>query len=138
MLHTEEVLASKYAGGAEILKEVYTLTDQGERALGLRYDLTVPFSRFIGMNKNRLNMPFKKYEIGKVFRNGPIKLGRKREFYQADVDVVGVKSFYAELEYFQMIDRVANELDINVVVKYNNRKLLVEIIRSCNMGSVCR
>jgi len=133
ILCLEEVLASKYAGGAEILKEVYTLKDQGERSLGLRYDLTVPFSRFIGMNKYKLTMPFKKYEIGKVFRNGPIKLGRKREFYQADVDVVGVKSFYAEIEYFQMIDRVANELGFNVVVKYSNRKVLTEILKTLNV-----
>ncbi len=128
ILCMQEVLTSKYAGGAEILKEVYTLTDQGERELGLRYDLTVPFSRFIGMNKNKLSLPFKKYEIGKVFRNGPIKLGRKREFYQADVDVVGLKSIYAELEFFQMIDYVANKLGINIIVKYNSRKLLIEML----------
>ncbi len=129
ILCMQEVLESKYAGGAEILKEVYTLTDQGERELALRYDLTVPFSRFIGMNKNRLNMPFKKYEIGKVFRNGPIKRGRKREFYQADVDVVGLKTDYAELEFFQMIDCIANKLGIHVVVKYNNREVLTEILK---------
>ncbi|GMQ62162.1 histidine--tRNA ligase [Vallitalea maricola] len=128
ILCMQEILASKYAGGAEILKEIYTLSDQGKRELGLRYDLTVPFSRFIGMNKNEILMPFKKYEIGKVFRDGPVKLGRKREFYQADVDVVGIKSFYSEIEFFQMIDYIANELGINIVVKYNNRALLVKLL----------
>ena len=128
ILCMQEILASKYAGGAEILKEIYTLSDQGKRELGLRYDLTVPFSRFIGMNKNELLMPFKKYEIGKVFRDGPVKVGRKREFYQADVDVVGIKSFYSELEFFQMIDYIANELGIKVAVKYNNRALLVQVL----------
>ena len=57
------MLASKYAGGAEILKEVYKLNDQGERDLALRYDLTVPFSKIIAMNKG-LNLPFRRYEIG--------------------------------------------------------------------------
>lgn len=74
-----DILASKYAGGDEILKEVYKFKDQGERDIGLRYDLTVPFARLIGMNPY-LKMPFKRYEIGKVFRNGPVKAGRCREF----------------------------------------------------------
>lgn len=128
ILCMQEILASKYAGGAEILKEIYTLSDQGNRELGLRYDLTVPFSRFIGMNKNEILMPFKKYEIGKVFRDGPIKIGRKREFYQADVDIVGIKSFYSEIEFFQMINYIAKELGIKVKVKYNNRALLVKLL----------
>ena len=74
-----DVLASKYAGGAEILKEVYKLNDQGGRELGLRYDLTVPFARLVGMNPE-IRMPFKKYEIGKVYRDGPVKTGWNREF----------------------------------------------------------
>ena len=79
-----DLLASKYAGGAEILKEVYTLEDQGKRKLGLRYDLTVPFSKVIAANKD-ISLPFKRYEIGKVFRDGPVKLGRNREFYPEGV-----------------------------------------------------
>jgi histidyl-tRNA synthetase len=130
ILSMEDVLASKYAGGAEIMKEVYTLTDQGERALGLRYDLTVPFAKFISLNKNFLNYPFKKYEIGKVYRNGPIKRGRKREFIQADVDVVGVSSIYAELEFFKMIESVAEELNLEVIVKYNDRRVLSSILKN--------
>ena len=83
-----DLLASKYSGGSEILKEVYTLNDQGNRKLGLRYDLTVPFSKVISMNAGReLSLPFKRYEIGKVFRDGPVKTGRAREFYQCDVAV---------------------------------------------------
>ena len=77
-----DLLASKYAGGAEILKEVYTLKDQGNRDIGLRYDLTVPFSKVIAANVNKeITLPFRRYEIGKVFRDGPVKLGRNREFY---------------------------------------------------------
>lgn len=74
-----DLLASKYAGGAEILKEVYKLKDQGDRSLALRYDLTVPFAKVISINKD-LNLPFRRYEIGKVYRDGPVKLGRDREF----------------------------------------------------------
>ena len=67
-----DVLSSKYAGGSEILKETFKFRDQGDRELALRYDLTVPFSRFIGMNPN-LKMPFKRYQIGEVFRDGPAR-----------------------------------------------------------------
>ena len=75
-----DLLASKYAGGSEILKEVYTLNDQGDRELGLRYDLTVPFAKVISMNVNKnISLPFKRYEIGKVFRDGPVKSGRARD-----------------------------------------------------------
>ena len=123
MLCYYDLLASKYAGGAEILKEVYKLTDQGGRNIGLRYDLTVPFSKVMGMNKG-LILPFKRYEIGKVFRNGPVKTGRGREFYQCDVDACGLDSPYAELEYFTMVKDVFEKLNIKVIIKYNNRKFL--------------
>ena len=94
-----DLLASKYSGGSEILKEVYTLQDQGERHLGLRYDLTVPFAKVISMNAGKtITLPFKRYEVGKVFRDGPVKTGRAREFYQCDVDVCGIEGQYIEAE----------------------------------------
>jgi len=68
-----DILASKYAGGAEILKETFKFKDQGKRELGLRYDLTVPMCRFVGMNPN-IKIPFKRYAIGEVFRDGPVGL----------------------------------------------------------------
>lgn len=122
-----DVLASKYAGGAEILKEVYKLVDQGERELGLRYDLTVPFAKLVGMN-SEIKMPFKRYEIGKVFRDGPVKLGRNREFIQCDVDMVGVKSQMAEAELIMMAVEVYKALGLEVYISYNNRKYLSGII----------
>lgn len=122
-----DILSSKYAGGAEILKEVYKFRDQGERELGLRYDLTIPFARVIGMNPE-IKMPFKRYEIGKVFRDGPVKLGRNREFIQCDVDVVGVKSVMAEAELMSMAVGVYKELGLDIYISYNNRKLLSGII----------
>ena len=90
ILNYTELMASKYAGGAEILQEMYRLTDRGERDLALRYDLTIPFAKVVAMNPT-IPMPFKRYEIGKVFRDGPIKAGRYREFTQCDVDIVGVE-----------------------------------------------
>ena len=117
-----DLLASKYAGGSEILKEVYKFSDQGSREIGLRYDLTV-----IGMNKG-LILPFKRYEIGKVFRDGPVKLGRAREFYQCDVDACGVESPSAEVEYFNMTKRVFKEFNIDVEIRFNNRKFLSGIL----------
>lgn len=124
-----DVLASKYAGGAEILKEVYQLKDQGERDLGLRYDLTVPFARVAGMNPE-LRLPFKRYEIGKVFRDGPVKTGRNREFTQCDVDVAGVRSVMAEAELMTMAVEVYEMLGLEVYISYNNRKLLSGLVEA--------
>ena len=132
MLCYYDLLASKYAGGAEILKEVYKFKDQGQRDVGLRYDLTVPFSKVIGMNKG-LILPFKRYEIGKVFRDGPVKLGRAREFYQCDVDACGTESPYAEIEYFMMTKEVFSKFDIDIEIRYNNRKFLSGLLEYCNV-----
>lgn len=120
-----DLLASKYSGGSEILKEVYTLKDQGDRELGLRYDLTVPFSKVISMNAGKeITLPFKRYEIGKVFRDGPVKTGRAREFYQCDVDVCGITGSYIEAEMLSMTSLAYKRLGIDVYVEVNNRKLL--------------
>lgn len=128
-----DLLASKYAGGSEILKEVYKFSDQGLREIGLRYDLTVPFSKVIGINKG-LILPFKRYEIGKVFRDGPVKLGRAREFYQCDVDACGVESPAAEVEYFNMTKRVFKEFNIDIEIRFNNRKFLSGILEYCGVS----
>lgn len=127
-----DMLASKYAGGAEILKEVYKLNDQGERDLALRYDLTVPFSKIIAINKG-LNLPFRRYEIGKVFRDGPVKVGRNREFYQCDVDVCGIEGEYVEAELFALAFNCYNDLGIDIYIEWNNRKFLSGIILECGI-----
>lgn len=131
-----DVLSWKYAGGAEILKEVYQFKDQGERELGLRYDLTVPFTRVIGMNP-QLRMPFKRYEIGKVYRDGPVKTGRNREFIQCDVDMVGVNSVMAEAEFISMAKEIYNTLDLDIFIAYNNRKVLSGIIQLSGIKMDC-
>jgi len=128
ILNYYDLLAYKYSDDAEILNEIYKLKDQGDRNLGLRYDLTVPFCKVIALNKD-LRMPFRRYEIGKVFRNGPVKLGRTREFYQCDIDVVGIDNRMIEAEQILMAINTYNELGIEIVVKYNNRKLMIGILK---------
>ena len=127
MIEREDVLASKYTGGAEILKEMFTLKDQGKRNLALRYDLTVPFSRFVAMNP-QLKLPFKRYQIGRLFRDGPIKASRYREFTQCDCDIVGTKSVAADAECVELFLKAFKELGLRVLVKVNNRKILDEVM----------
>ena len=127
ILNELELLASKYAGGDEILKEMYQLTDQGKRSLGLRYDLTIPFAKVVALNPG-IELPFKRYEIGKVFRDGPVKRGRLREFLQCDADVVGVAGPEAEAELMQLAAEAFRRLDIPVTLKWNNRRFLGEVL----------
>ena len=128
ILNYYDLLAYKYDKDAEILSEIYKLKDQGNRDLGLRYDLTVPFCKVIALNKD-LRLPFRRYEIGRVFRNGPVKLGRTREFYQCDVDVVGIDNRLIEAEQILMAINIYKELGIDIIVKYNNRKLMSGLIK---------
>lgn len=122
-----DLLALKYDEDNEILNEVYKVTDQADRNLALRYDLTVPFAKYIAINQNT-KLPFKRYEIGEVFRNGPVKLGRDREFIQCDVDSVGIEGQLVEAEFVALYVEAYNNLGIDVVIKYNNRKFLSGII----------
>lgn len=123
-----DLLASKYSADADILNETYKLSDQGERALGLRYDLTICFSKLIATNGS-IVMPFKRYEIGKVFRDGPVKLGRNREFTQCDVDIVGVKSIMQDAEFMNLTHDGFKNLGLDIEIRYNNRKLLTGLIQ---------
>ncbi|MFH1408813.1 MAG: histidine--tRNA ligase [Nanoarchaeota archaeon] len=135
IIERSETLSSKYAGGEEILKEMFTLKDQGKRELGLRYDLTVPFCRYISMNPE-LKMPFKRYAMGKVFRDGPIKLGRYREFWQCDADMVGSKSMRADADIILLALYAFKELGFAIEIKINNRKLLNGIMKQAGIKDV--
>jgi len=134
ILYNYDVLAYKYSDEAEILKEIYTLRDQGDRKLALRYDLTIPFCKVIA-NKKDLRLPLRRYEIGKVFRNGPVKLGRCREFYQCDIDVVGIDGTTIEVEQMMLVINVFKKLDIDIVIKWNNRKLMSGLINYVGVPS---
>ncbi len=94
---------------------------------GLRYDLTVPFARFVVQHRNDLQMPFKRFQIQPVWRADRPQKGRYREFYQCDADVVGSESLYSEVELLQLIDEVFARLGIRITIKVNNRKVLAGI-----------
>ena len=107
------------------------LSEAGSNALalrvcekGLRYDLTVPFARFVVQHRNELTFPFKRYQIQPVWRADRPQKGRYREFYQCDVDVIGSRSLLNELELVQITDEVFRTLGIRVRIQINNRKVL--------------
>lgn len=94
---------------------------------GLRYDLTVPFARFVVMHRDELQLPFKRYQIQPVWRADRPQKGRYREFYQCDADVVGSDSLLNEVELVQIVDTVFKRFGIRVQIKINNRKILTGI-----------
>lgn len=91
---------------------------------GLRYDLTVPFARFVVQYRDQITFPFKRYQIQPVWRADRPQKGRYREFYQCDVDIIGSDSILNEAELAQIVDEVFNSFNINVLLKINNRKIL--------------
>ena len=120
-------LLGKY--GEEGDKLLFRIQNSGEKAAlapekGLRYDLTVPFARFVVQHQNEIAFPFKRYQIQPVWRAGRPQKGRYREFYQCDVDVIGSKSLLSELELVQMVDEVFGRFGVRVCIKINNRKIL--------------
>ncbi len=94
---------------------------------GLRYDLTVPFARYIVQHQNDINFPFRRYQIQAVWRADKPQKGRFREFYQCDADVIGSDSLLNEVEFIQIIDMIFNRLNMKVNIKLNNRKILLGI-----------
>lgn len=94
---------------------------------GLRYDLTVPFARYVVQHRNDVQFPFKRFQIQPVWRADRPQKGRYREFYQCDADIVGSDSLVNEIELLQMIDEVFSRLNINIAIKLNNRKVLAGI-----------
>ncbi len=99
---------------------------------GLRYDLTVPFARYVVMNQHRINFPFKRYQIQPVWRADRPQKGRYQEFYQCDADVVGSDSLMYEAELMQIFDEVFSHLGIDVTIVINNRKILAGIAELCD------
>ena len=113
-------------------------TDYNSKALslqvcekGLRYDLTVPFARYVVQHRDEIAFPFKRFQIQPVWRADRPQKGRYREFYQCDVDVIGSRSQVNELELVQIVDEVFARLGINVVIKINNRKVLTGLAEIC-------
>lgn len=119
-----DTLNNKSAGGSEIGKQIFKLTDRAGRKLGLRFDFTVPLARVF--SSYQIPKPFKRYQIGRVFRE---EFGtRNREFYQCDVDVIGSSSMLADAEVLAIVQEVFDKLKLPIVIKVNNRKLLAGLM----------
>ena len=123
-------LMGKY--GEEGDKLLFRIQNSGEKAAlapekGLRYDLTVPFARYVVQHREELSFPFKRYQIQPVWRADRPQKGRYREFYQCDVDVIGSDSLVGELELVQIVEEVYRRLGIRVCLHINNRKILAGI-----------
>ena len=123
-------LMGKY--GEEGDKLLFRIQNSGEKAAlapekGLRYDLTVPFARYVVRHREEISFPFKRFQIQPVWRADRPQKGRYREFYQCDVDVIGSDSLIGELELIQIVEEVYRRLGINVCLHINNRKILAGI-----------
>ena len=127
-------LLGKY--GDEGDKLLFRIQNSGEKAdqapeKGLRYDLTVPFARYVVQHQNEISCPFKRFQIQPVWRADRPQKGRYREFYQCDVDAIGSKSQLNELELVQIVDKVFSLLGVRVALKINNRKVLTGLAEVC-------
>jgi len=123
----KELLAREFQQHLEASRNSAELTEKA-----LRYDLTVPFARFVVMNQHQLVFPFKRYQVQPVWRADRPQKGRYREFYQCDADVIGSDSLINEIELMSLMDRIFNELKIPVIIKFNNRKILTALAQVLN------
>ncbi|NQV00420.1 MAG: histidine--tRNA ligase [Parcubacteria group bacterium] len=132
ILNPAETILGKY--GEEGDRLTYNFKDKGDRNLALPYDLTVPFARFTATNWRELPMPFKRYQIQRVWRAEKPQKGRLREFYQCDIDVIGTKSLIVEAEVAKVIVGVFREVGLeDIVIKFNSRKLINSILSSLDV-----
>ena len=127
-----ETLTKKGIASEELMQEIYAFEDKSKRMLALRFDLTVPLARVVAMNK-QLAMPFKRYQIGNVFRYDRPQAKRYREFTQADADIIGSSSIYSELEIVAMSKNIMDALALDAEMKINSRALLEELAIACGI-----
>lgn len=129
-----ETILGKY--GEDASKLVYRFADNGGRKIALRYDQTVPFARLVAANYKELPMPFKRYQIGRVWRADRPAKGRYREFYQCDVDIIGTDNLLAEAEIAAVISKVMSTLGFKkFLIKFNSRRLMNSIMTSLQVSS---
>ncbi len=128
ILERYETLGKKYSGGEEILEEIFSLRDRGNRKLALRFDLTVPLARYA--SEKKLRLPYKRYQISKVFRDGPVKKERLREFYQADADILGSEERESDAEILELFYMVFEDRRIGLKpeIKVNDRRILDKLM----------
>ncbi|MCL2805101.1 MAG: histidine--tRNA ligase [Treponema sp.] len=120
-LEYSEILLGK--GGGETEKQIYRFKDKGERDVALRFDLTVPFARFVALHRGELTFPFKRYHIGKVWRGENTQRGRYREFTQCDFDIIGCDSPASDFEIILLIHSTFLNLGLDVTIHVNHRGL---------------
>ena len=129
-----KTILGKY--GDEASQLVYRFKDNGGRDIALRYDQTVPFARLVASNYKTLPMPFKRYQIGPVWRGDRPGKGRYREFYQCDVDIIGTKNLVAEAEIAAEIMKTFTALGFkDFIIKFNSRRLINSILESLNIST---
>ena len=129
-----KTILGKY--GDEASQLVYRFKDNGGRDIALRYDQTVPFARLVASNYKTLPMPFKRYQIGPVWRGDRPGKGRYREFYQCDVDIIGTKNLVAEAEIAAVIMKTFTALGFkDFIIKFNSRRLINSILESLNIST---
>ncbi len=134
LIEASEVLLAK--GGGETEKQIYRFT-KGDADLSLRFDLTVPLAKYVALNYGQLTFPFRRFQIGKVYRGERAQRGRFREFYQADIDVIGdgTLDIINEAEIPGVIYKTFNELGLrNFVIRINNRKILNGFFEMLGLG----
>lgn len=131
VLEYRDVLLGK--GGGETDKQVYAFKDNGKRDVALRFDLTVPFARFMAAHLNELVLPFKRYHIDKVWRGENTQRGRYREFIQCDFDIVGIDNASADFEILQMMHNSFKSMGIdNITIKINHRGIFNKFLTKIN------
>ena len=132
VLEYSETLLAKSGGDTD--KEIYRFS-KGDTDMCMRYDLTVPMARFVAMHENELNFPFKRYQIGKVYRGERPQKGRFREFYQCDADIIGNGELplIADAECIRLLERCFEALSLDVTIEVSNRKILSGFIEEIGM-----
>ncbi len=128
-----ETILGKY--GEEGDRLTYSFKDNGGRLVALPYDLTVPFARFVAAHYRELPLPFKRYQIQRVWRAEKPQKGRLREFYQCDMDIIGSKSLVCEAEIVKIITAVFDKLGLpDITVKVNSRRLMNAVLQACEVS----
>lgn len=132
ILEYSDVLLAKAGGDTE--KQIYRFS-KGDTDMCMRFDLTVPFAKFCAIHQNELVFPFRRYQIGKVFRGERTQKGRLREFYQCDVDMItdSEPTIASDADCINILSQVYNEIKIPVVIKISNRKLLIGLFEELNL-----
>ncbi|MCL2276291.1 MAG: histidine--tRNA ligase [Treponema sp.] len=126
-----EILLGK--GGGETEKQIYRFKDNGDRDVALRFDLTVPFARYVALHKNELVFPFKRYHIGKVWRGENTQRGRYREFTQCDFDIIGNDSASSDFEILYLIKNVLLNLGLDAAIHVNHRGIFNNFLISIGL-----